>query len=159
MTDNAATASVEAFWLAFCCERGVDPAARRDVFAFGDSPALADELLGCVLQGPKRATAGLLLDYEAAGDPLPEAGGYAIVLDGAGRPRCVLRTTEVRVVPFREVDAAFAWDEGEGDRSLEWWREAHRAYFSRACTRLGREFGEDLPVVLERFELVWAPTP
>jgi uncharacterized protein YhfF len=119
MTD-AAAASVEAFRLAFCRERGSDPAARFDVFAFGDDPAMADELLGCVLRGPERATAGLVLDDEAAGDPLPEAGAYAVVLDGAGRPRCVLRTTEVRVMPFRDVDAAFAWDEGDGDRSLAW---------------------------------------
>lgn len=158
MTDAGAP-GVEAFWLAFCRERGVDSAARFDVFAFGDGPAMADELLGCVLHGPKRATAGLLIEHEAAGEPLPSAGAYAVVLDGAGRPRCVLRTTEVRVVPFAEVDADFARDEGEGDRSLAWWCQAHRAYFARACARLGREFGEGLAVVLERFELAWAPDP
>ena len=48
---------------------------------------------------------------------------------------------------------------GEDDRTLASWREGHRRYFTRACARLGRTFSEDLPVVLERFTLVWAPPP
>jgi len=47
------------------------------------------------------------------------------------------------------VDAAFAHDEGEGDRSLAFWRSAHRAYF----TRLG-QFAEDMPLCCERFRVV-----
>ena len=43
----------------------------------------------------------------------------------------VVRTTQVDVVEFADVDAAFAWDEGEGDRSLSSWRDAHMRYFGR----------------------------
>jgi uncharacterized protein YhfF len=153
------TDEVEAFWRGFCRLHGVPPDARHDVFAFGDNPALIDELLGLVLHGPKRATATLLLEFETKGEPLPVVGGHSVVLDGGGRPRCVVRTTEVQVVPFAEVDEAFAFDEGEDDRTLASWREGHRRYFGRVCARLGRPFAEDLPVVLERFELVWAPPP
>jgi uncharacterized protein YhfF len=155
----AAAPDVEAFWRKFCRLHGVAPGERHDAFAFGDDPALQDELVALVLNGPKRATAMLLLEHEVGGDPMPVEGGYGVVLDGAGRPRCVIRTTEVRVVPFQDVDATFAHDEGEDDRALESWRAAHLSYFARACTRLGQTFTGDLPVVLERFELVWAPTP
>lgn len=151
--DEAAAAAVEAFWAAFRREHPGAPERPQEVFAFGDGPAMADELLALVLAGPKRATAGLLLEFEAESAPLPEPEGCSVVLDGAGRPRCVTRTTEVRIVPFREVDEAFARDEGEGERSLAWWREAHRAYFERACAKLGTTFREELPVVLERFDL------
>lgn len=147
----------ERFWRNYCATHRLDPTLRHDVFAFGDSPALQDELLALVLHGPKRATAGFLLELEAEGLPLPEVGGHSVILDGSGRPRCVIRTTSVEVTPFREVDERFAWDEGEDDRSLAAWRAGHASYFTRACARLGRTFGEDLPVVLERFELVWAP--
>ena len=41
-----------------------------------------------------------------------------IVLDGRGKPRCVIETTEVTYRRYNEVDAAFAYEEGEGDRSL-----------------------------------------
>lgn len=124
-------------------------------FAFGDSPALADELAGLVRHGPKRATAGLVLEYEHDGAPIPRPGDHWAVLGGDGRPVCLIRTVEVEIKPLDTVDAAFAWDEGEGDRSLEYWRAAHRRYFERACERMGVPFREDLPTVFERFDLVW----
>ncbi len=74
----------------------VDAAVPTAVEVFGDSPALADELIGLVIDGPKRATAGALADYEQAREPLPFVGRLAIATDGAGRPRALIRTTEVR---------------------------------------------------------------
>lgn len=116
---------------------------------------MADELAALVVDGPKRATAGLLVDYEQEGELLPEVGIYSVVVDGRGDPACVLRTTQVELKPFSKVDAEFAWDEGEGDRSLESWLAGHRAYFSRDLARHGLRFSDDMLVVLERFELAW----
>jgi uncharacterized protein YhfF len=99
----------------------------------------------------------LLLDYEHAGDPVPTVGLLTILLDGAGAPRAVIRTSWVDTRPYRAVDAAFAWDEGEGDRTLASWRKNHRAYFTRRCAALGVPFTESMAVVLERFDLVWPP--
>ena len=62
---------------------------------------------------------------------------------------------EVEVKPLSHVDDQFAWDEGEGDRSLTWWRQAHDRFFRRQCEQLGVPFQDDLAVVFERFELVW----
>ena len=150
---------VSSYWQAFCTAAGVDPLQRYDVFAFGDSPAMADELAMLVLHGPKRATAGLHADFAAEGEPLPVVGAYSIVLGGAGQPVCVIRTTDVGVLPFRAVDAAFAWDEGEGDRSLTYWRDAHITFFTRMCAARGVEFSEEMATVCERFELAWPPAP
>jgi uncharacterized protein YhfF len=146
--------AVEEWWEAFRQARGVD-ADRYDTFAFGDSAEMADELAGLVVHGPKRATAGLLLDYERDGEPVPKEGDYSVVIDGRGLPVATIRTTQVEVKPLREVDAAFAWDEGEGDRSLAWWLDAHRRFFARRCARLGVTFSDDVLTVFERFELVW----
>jgi uncharacterized protein YhfF len=73
------------------------------------------------------------------------------VLDGDGRPACVIETTEVTYRLYNEIDANFAYEEGEGDRSLAYWREAHRIYFRR----LGR-FSDDMMLMCERFRLVEA---
>ena len=113
-------------------------------FAFGDSPRLADELLDLVLKGVKTATCSTE-DEPNTSTP----GERWIVLDGRGMPRCVIESTEVTYRRYSEVDAAFAHDEGEGDRSLAYWREAHRRYFAR----LGR-FSEDMMLMCERFRLV-----
>jgi uncharacterized protein YhfF len=113
-------------------------------FAFGDGPKLADELLDLVIRGVKTATCSTE-DEPNTSTP----GEHWIVLDGRGTPRCVIETIEVTYRRFPEVDAAFAYEEGEGDRSLAYWRQAHRNYFGR----LGR-FSEDMMLMCERFRLV-----
>jgi uncharacterized protein YhfF len=55
------------------------------------------------------------------------------------------------------VDEQFAWDEGEGERTREWWLEAHRRYFRRTFAACGWEYHDDLEIVFERFVVVWPP--
>jgi uncharacterized protein YhfF len=119
--------------------------ADLESFAFGDSPALADELLALVLAGKKTATTWAASE----GGKGVKAGKRWIVNDGLGRPRAVIETIEVTRRRFEEVDESFAFDEGEGDRSLAFWRRAHTAYF----TRLG-QFAPGMEVFCERFRLV-----
>jgi uncharacterized protein YhfF len=128
---------------------------RADVFAFGDSPRLADELAALVQAGRKRATASLPVEFTAERLPLPLPGNVSIVTRSDGTPVAIIELVEVRHVPFQAVDAAFAADEGEGDGTLAWWQAAHRRYFSRVSARLGCEFHEATPVVCQRFRLVW----
>ena len=87
-------------------------------FAFGDGPELADELLDLVIKGVKTATCSTE-DEPNTSTP----GERWIVLDGRGTPACVIETTEVTYRRYNEVDAAFAYDEGEGDRSLDYWQQ------------------------------------
>jgi uncharacterized protein YhfF len=115
-----------------------------ETYSFGDNSALADELAALVLAGKKMATC-----WAASDGLLTEVGKRMVVLSGSGRPLAVVETVELEPRRFHEVDAAFAHDEGEGDRSLAYWRDAHRAYF----TRLGR-FAEDMPLFCERFRVV-----
>jgi uncharacterized protein YhfF len=128
--------------------------AEPAIGAFGDNVELADELLDLVVHGPKRATAGLVADY-VDDERLPRIGGHWVVCDGTGAPRVVLRSTELRIGLIESVDDAFAWDEGEGDRSRDWWLDAHRRFFTRTCAARGAELTEHLEVVFERFRLVW----
>ncbi|NTU80386.1 MAG: ASCH domain-containing protein [Chloroflexales bacterium] len=125
--------------------------------AFGDNPALADELGALIRQGIKTATCSALWEWEAEGAPIPQPGLITIVLDGAGQPLCIIETTAVTVCAYNEVDAAFAAAEGEGDRSLASWREAHWRYFSRVLPRIGRTPAEDMPLVCEHFRLRYPP--
>ena len=124
---------------------------------FGDSPALADVLLGEVLRGRKRATAELAAEFAGRGDAVPRVGSHWIACDGAGVPRVVLRSVELRLGVFASADAAFAWDEGEDDRSLESWRNEHRRYWQRGCAARGTTWRESDEIVFERFRVVWPP--
>ena len=150
-------AAVPAFWARGQAD-GAIPSDREvggPVERFGDSAELADELLDLVLHGPKRATAGSVAAFEQGGEPLPVVGDLWIAADASGRPRAVLRTTEVRTGPLSTVDDAFAWDEGEGDRSRATWLRDHEAFFRRQLPTLGIEFDPDMLTVFERFEVVY----
>jgi uncharacterized protein YhfF len=109
-----------------------------------------------VVRGRKRATAGLLWRSELAGGP-PLPGDRQVIVDAEGTPRAVIEMTDVRVVPFEDVDAAFAAAEGEGDLSLAHWRRVHWDFFVRECERLGREPSVRMPVVCMRFRVVHRP--
>jgi uncharacterized protein YhfF len=124
---------------------------------FGDSAELADELLDLVMHGPKRATAGAVADYVHAGESLPRIGEHWVVHDGSGAPRVVLRSMELRIGPLASVDEAFAWDEGEDDRTRESWLDGHSRFFRRTLGRIGVDFHDQIEVVFERFRVVWPP--
>lgn len=158
MTDKPRTPAVEAFWVEYRQAAGLDH-DRYDVVAHGDTPEVQTELAELILAGLKRATASLARRYDGPGlPPRPRPGDHVVVVDGTDRPRCIWRTTQVTVGPLKGVDDAFAWDEGEGDRSRAWWLAAHRALFAREAAREGFAFTEDIATVFERFELVW-PRP
>jgi uncharacterized protein YhfF len=151
---EADPAEVSAFWSRFLSAAGLPsdrpaPAA----WCFGHTVELADELIELVINGPKQATAGAVADYEAESEPLPTVGTLSVVTDGSMRPRAVIETTDVRVGPLSSVDDAFAWDEGEGDRTRAGWLDAHTWYFSQSLARIGQVFHPDIQVVFERFVL------
>lgn len=108
-----------------------------------------------VLQGEKRATAGLLWSYEADNEDLPVIGGLSVITNWDGEPKCIIETTSVEVQPFNQVSAEFAFDEGEGDKTLKFWRRVHWDFFSRECADIGKEPVEDMLVVLEKFKLIY----
>jgi uncharacterized protein YhfF len=153
---------VEQFWTSFLhSQEGRVPAYLRYYSAepFGNTAAMANELAALVESGVKTATSGLLWDYEREGVAPPVPGDFIIVLDSAGKPRCVTETVEMRVIPFNEVDEPFAFDYGEGDRTLAWWREHLWDYYVAECAKHGWQPSPDMPVACERFRVVYPPLP
>ena len=152
---HAADTRIDAFWREFCAATNRAPETPYQAWHFGDSPQLAHELVELVIHGPKRATAGLAETNEKLPQVAPVPGGLSVLTEFDGTPRAVIRTTWLDTRPFCEVDRLFAWDEGEGDRTLADWKAGHWKFFSRECKALGHAPREDMPVVLERFELLW----
>ena len=147
--------SAAEYWAEYCRRAGLPGSPPYQAWPFGDSPELAHELVELVLQGPKRATAGLVEYNERHPGDAPVPDGYSVVTEFDGTPRCVIRTAWLERRALREVDAQFAWDEGEGDRTLADWMAGHRRFFTRECASLGIPFADDVLVQLERFELLY----
>jgi uncharacterized protein YhfF len=149
---------LEAYWSGYLETLPAGSPMRDEQYVaegWGDSPRLADELGTLIVTGAKTATCSALWEYEAEGSALPEAGSKTIVLDGQDDPLCIVETTEVVVRPYDEVDAKFAYEEGEGPRSLEYWRDAHWRFFSRTLPTIGKEPSVDMPLVCERFRVIY----
>ena len=150
--------AINQYWEQFLASLPPDsPYHTRSYIAegWGDGPAMADELGALIVQGTKTATCSALWEWEAEGNPIPEAGYLTIALDGRGEPLCIVETLEISIHKYNEVQADFARAEGEGDLSLNYWREAHRNCFSRVLQKAGKEFSEDMPLVCERFRVIY----
>ncbi|HZV94784.1 MAG TPA: ASCH domain-containing protein [Candidatus Nitrosocosmicus sp.] len=148
--------SVQPFWDEFQASIAYDASPRfYEAFHFDDNEPTANALAALVLSGQKRATAGLLWTNEVTGKPLPIVGSLSVVTDWQGVPLCIIESTHIEIVPFDSVSDHFAAVEGEGDKTLLYWRDAHWRFFSRECRRIGRVPDMGMPVVCEQFKVVY----
>ncbi|SFK21367.1 Uncharacterized protein YhfF [Streptomyces pini] len=100
----------------------------------GTPGGLRARLNALVLAGAKTATTGLLQEYAQETEGLEYAGERLALLDDRGRRVATVEITGVEVKPFGEVGWEHAAAEGEGDASLEEWREGHRRFWERVGT-------------------------
>ncbi|WP_105901994.1 ASCH domain-containing protein [Vibrio gangliei] len=115
----------------------------------------ANDCAELIVKGEKTATCSLEYWYEQADVSIPEIGHLQVVLNWAGEPQCIIETLEVFEVPFNQVTAEFAFEEGEGDKSLEYWQSVHREFFTQECLLEDMEFDENMILVCERFKVVY----
>lgn len=107
-----------------------------------------------ILRGEKRASCSMKYWYESGLEPMPQVGNLQVVTDWDGKPTSIIRVTDVSECKFSEVTAEFAAAEGEGDKSLDWWRKAHWDFFAAECEQQGFVPSEDMVLVLETFQVV-----
>ena len=116
---------------------------------------IADKLLDLYLQGKKTAGSGLVKDYELAGDDLPKAGNYWIILNSSKKPCCIVKTIKVELHQFDQVPIEVAVSEGEGDLSLEYWRKSHIDFFTPYLEGWGISDLDKEVLVTEFYEVVF----
>ena len=124
-------------------------------WAFGGAP---DKLAKLVMQGVKTATCSALALYEYENEEIPKAGDYSVILDSDGQAVCIIRTTKVYIETFDQVSERHAYLEGEGDRSLEYWRQVHEEFFTEELKNIQQEFDTKMELICEEFEVVFAET-
>lgn len=144
--------TAEVMWEAYCSATG-HQGELPTIDQFGDDPDMADVLLGLVLNGTKRATCCLARDFATADRPKP--GDHWIITDGSGRATCIIQTTAVEFVRICDVTPEFAVIEGEGDKSLTYWKREHDAYFTRQAAAEGFACDDKMIGICEIFEKVW----
>lgn len=143
-----------AIWADFLRDTGRAPDTKYiECFHFEMSEYWANELLRLVLDGVKKATSSSLWGYEIEGDPIPQKGELSIVTDWDGNPKCVIETTDVTILPFKDITYDICKRKGEDD-SLESWRKGHIDFFKEE-KEPGYEFSENMPMIFEDFKVVY----
>lgn len=150
--------SIQEMWAAYLDSLGETPENTNKTFEawhFCNNEKDANELADLAKKGVKKATTGLLKSYQIESDPLPIPGDYHIVTYWDKSAACIIQVLEVEILPFRDVTPRHAAIEGEGDGSLQYWREGHLKFYNEEAKEYNFEFTEDLEVVFMIFEVVY----
>lgn len=145
---------IKDYWFNFLRDKNSLYYPLGDITLFGSDDSFGDELSKLVYDGVKTATSSSYELYEPT-EYMPQVGDYNIILNGKHEPICITETLVTEVVPFKQVSAEHAYHEGEGDRTLDYWRQVHEKFFTKEYREVGQEFNEDIPVLCEVFKRVY----
>lgn len=149
--------NIQTYWQTFCKLSGTDPQTPYGAFTFGNTEAMADELVQLVLDGKKTGTSSGYELYFLPGETevLPKSGQIDIMLDGREQPVGVIQNISVEVLPFKDVNDDQAHKEGEGDLSLDYWRRVHIKYWEPYYQVNKLPFNDDTLIVYEEFKVIY----
>lgn len=150
--------SVKEMWEKYLVSIGEPTDSKSNTYEswfFCDNEKSANTLADLVIKEIKRATASLYYSYEIENEPIPKVGDLSIITDWYGIAQCIIKTTKINIVPFEDVTNEFAAREGEGDKTLSYWRKVHWDFFSRELKQYGIEPQKDMLVICEEFELAY----
>ena len=124
---------------------------------FCDNKKDADQCVKLVVKGIKQATATSLWWYKKNSIPIPRVGDKFIITDWDGNAKAIIETIRVEKVPYNKISPEFAEIEGEGDKSLDYWKKVHEAYYKREMKTHFEEFDENMIIVCEYFKVIFKP--
>jgi len=128
---------------------------KPDSFYFCDNEKDANECAELVLKGIKRATATSLWWFNKTHTPLPKVGSHHIITDWAGNAKAIIEIKKVTLTPYNKITPEFVEIEGEGDKSLAYWKKVHKDYYIREMESFHESFNEDMMIVCEYFETIY----
>lgn len=148
--------SVEILWEKYIDKNPENKSLETPIsFYFCDNEFDANDCVDLVVKGIKRATATSLWWYEKNNEPLPKVGDQYIVTDWNGNAKAVIETTKIEKIPYNKITAEFAEMEGEGDKSLDYWKRVHEAYYKREMEPHGSVFNENMIIICEYFKTIY----
>ncbi|WP_298474688.1 ASCH domain-containing protein [uncultured Maribacter sp.] len=122
---------------------------------FCDNEKDANTCAKLVTSGIKKATTDSLIGIQNRNEKLPKIGDFTVITNWEGEAQCIVETTKVTLRPFFSIDEAYASKEGEGDKSLDYWKKVHWDYYTREFEDFNRKPSESMIVVCHEFELVF----
>jgi len=148
--------SINKIWTDFLA---ANPAYRHQSqppnYYFCDNEHDANECAELVVKGIKQATAGSLWSYEQENEALPKVGQLFIITDWNKQAKAIIELTKVEQVAYKNISAEFAAVEGEGDKSLSYWKRVHWDFYSREMQAKNARPTENMIIVCEYFKTLY----
>ena len=148
----------EQFWQSYLATLSAAERSKKLTYTvdqFADTPAAATKVGKLVRDGVKTTTSSLVWGLEEIGEALPTVGEIELIVGGQSEPLCIIEVTAVEIKPFNAVDAQFAFDYGEGDRTLAGWQRDNWDFYVRWCIEIGRTPSETMPIAFQRFRVLY----
>ena len=156
MIEKKRNISKETLWNDFLDEYPNNKTKDKPIsFYFCDNEKDANECAELVVKKIKQATATSLWWFEKNNEALPKVGDQYIVTDWSGNAKAIIETIKVELTPYNNITSEFAKSEGEGDKSLEYWKKVHQAYYSREMQPYNEKFNENMIIICEYFKTIF----
>jgi uncharacterized protein YhfF len=156
MIEKKRNISKETLWNDFLDEYPNNKTKDKPIsFYFCDNEKDANECAELVVKEIKQATAASLWWFEKNNEALPKVGDQYIVTDWSGNAKAIIETIKVELTPYNNITSEFAKSEGEGDKSLEYWKKVHQAYYSREMQPYNEKFNENMIIICEYFKTIF----
>ncbi|MCD0480630.1 ASCH domain-containing protein [Chryseobacterium sp. LC2016-29] len=148
--------NMTAYWKEFQ-EKNVEykNTSQPQSFYFCDNKKDANECAELVVKKIKQATSPSVWWFEKNKEELPKVGDLAIVTDWNGDPKAIIRTQKVEIVKYKDITPEYAQLEGEGDKTLEYWKKVHWDYYTEEMKKFDEKPNEEMKIVCEYFETIW----
>lgn len=155
-TNDQIINSMTEYWGAFQKKHsGYDDVKQPQSFYYCDNKKDADECAELVVKKIKQATSPSVWWFKKNSEAFPQVGDLAIVTNWDGAPKAVIKTTKVEIVKFKDITSEYAFTEGEGDKTLAYWKKAHWDYYTNEMKKFDEYPTEEMEIVCEYFETIW----
>lgn len=149
------TVDVATFWEAAKQAISQRLGDRFIVRRIGGSADIVDMVMAVILSEDKTGTFGLPWLQERMPETKPWIGGHTVLVDMDGAPKAVIETMELTPTPLGGITEEHLQLEGPAVRTLDLWRSIHIEYWTTLLAPYDLEPTEDMPVNVERFELLY----
>jgi uncharacterized protein YhfF len=117
--------------------------------SIGSTSDTADAGAALILDGIKTLTSSPFWDYPDG--KIPFVGALGVLLDGSQRPRGIVETTRVEIMPFGAITEEMARAYGEGEQTVEWWRRVMSPFYRASAARHNAVLTDDTLHIWEWF--------
>ena len=149
-------AALDAFWLA---ARTDLPGHRLpddyQVRWIGLDQETTAQVLELIRVGDKTGTFTLPWIVARTDQLTPRVGDAIILIDFDGTPALLIRLTAMLDVPFGEITARHTAVDGTPVRDLAVWKPLHTQYWNSLLAPFAMTVTDDMPVWIEKFELLY----